>query len=125
MGAAIATLVTQTALTGQRSLPQRLLNVSYYLEKEGALVIAVRVQPRASRSQLEGIAEDRLRVRLSAPPVEGAANEACAALLAEVFGVPKRDVTLVRGHRAREKHFEIRGEPRVLLARLEAALTKK
>ncbi|HET9981676.1 MAG TPA: DUF167 domain-containing protein, partial [Ktedonobacterales bacterium] len=66
------------------------------------LTVAVRVTPRARRNAiaLEG---DTLRVWLTAPPVDGAANAALLALLAERLGIPKRAVTLVHGETAREK----------------------
>lgn len=77
-------------------------------ERDGRLLVSVRVVPRAARErvELEGRA---LRVRLTAPPVEGAANEALVALLAGRLGIPKRDVTLVRGATAREKQIAIAG----------------
>lgn len=70
--------------------------------------MAVRVTPRARRNAiaLEG---DTLRVWLTAPPVDGAANAALLALLAERLGIPKRAVTLVRGEAAREKVVAIEG----------------
>ena len=72
------------------------------------LTVAVRVTPRARRNAvaLEG---DTLRVWLTAPPVDGAANAALLALLAERLGVPKRAVTLIRGETAREKVVAIAG----------------
>lgn len=72
------------------------------------LTVAVRVTPRARRNAiaLEG---DTLRVWLTAPPVDGAANAALLALLAERLGIPKRAVTLVHGETAREKVVAIAG----------------
>jgi hypothetical protein len=96
--------------------------VPYYQEKPDGLTVYVRVQPRASRNHLEGVADDRLRVRLTAPPLEGEANKACAAFLADVLGVAKSKVTLVAGHKSREKAFSVEGDPAKLLAALQAAL---
>jgi uncharacterized protein (TIGR00251 family) len=96
--------------------------MSYYQEKPDGLVVHVRVQPRASRNQLDGLVDDRLRVRLTAPPLEGEANKACGVLLAEIAGVPKSTVTQVSGHKAREKAFYVYGDTKALLARFEAAL---
>jgi hypothetical protein len=96
--------------------------VPYYQEKPNGLTVYVRVQPRASRNQLEGVVEDRLRVRLTAPPLEGEANKACAAFLADVLGVPKSKVTLVAGQKSREKAFMVEGESAKLLAALTKAL---
>lgn len=69
----------------------------------------VLVSPRASRSRVLGAHEDRLKVQLAAPPVDGEANRALVALLAEVFGRPRRDVTLVRGETSRRKTVGVEG----------------
>ncbi len=68
----------------------------------------VRVVPRAARERVE-LDGQGLRVRLTAPPVEGAANEALITLLAGRLGVPKRSLTLVRGVTAREKQIAVVG----------------
>lgn len=82
------------------------------------LVLHVRVQPRASRDEIAGIQDGRLRVRLTAPPVDGAANEACQKFLAGLLGVPKTSVRLTAGQKAREKTFSVCGDPATLAARL-------
>lgn len=76
---------------------------------DGAVRFAVRVQPRASRSGIEGVHGDALKVRLSAPPVEGAANEALVALLADALGVARRGVRVVSGASSRSKVVEVVG----------------
>ena len=73
------------------------------------VTIPVRVAPRAGRTALDGVVEGALRVRLAAPPVEGAANRALVEFLANLLGVPKRDVALVRGERGRQKLVQVRG----------------
>lgn len=75
----------------------------------GVVRFAVRVQPRASRSAIEGVQGDALRVRLSAPPVDGAANEALVELLAKALGVTKRAVRVVTGAASRSKVIEVEG----------------
>ena len=90
--------------------------------REGSLRLYVRVQPRASRDELAGIAGDRLKIRLSAPPVEGAANAACRDFLAALLGVSRSAVRLVAGDKAREKTFEVAGDAAALEARVLAAL---
>ncbi len=77
--------------------------------------LAVRLQPRASRNQVVGLMGDRLKVALTAPPVEGAANAACQAFLAELFKVSKGSVTLVNGEKSRDKLWEITGDPARLI----------
>lgn len=71
--------------------------------------LRVHVTPRAARDGIDGVREGVLRVRLTAPPVEGRANAALVRLLARALGVPVRDVRVVRGHTAREKLLEIDG----------------
>jgi uncharacterized protein (TIGR00251 family) len=78
-------------------------------ERAGAVRFTVRVQPRASRSRVEGVHAGALKVRLTAPPVEGAANEALIALLAEQLEVPKRAIAIVSGASSRTKVVEIQG----------------
>lgn len=72
-------------------------------------MLSVRVIPRASRSTMAGERDGRLLVRLSAPPVDGAANAALVEFLAEVLGVPRRSLTIVSGATAREKRVAVAG----------------
>ncbi len=73
------------------------------------LVVRVFVQPRASRNQFCGIHEGELKLRLTSPPVEGAANEGCREFLAKQLRVPKSAVTLVSGETSRHKRLRIAG----------------
>lgn len=72
------------------------------------MLIAVRVVPRSSKNALEWEG-DHIRARLTAPPVEGAANAALIALLAERLDVPRRTISIVRGAASRLKTVEIAG----------------
>jgi hypothetical protein len=78
-------------------------------EKEGCLIVRVRVQPKASRDAMVFEPDGRIRVALTAPPVEGAANKALCAYLAKRLGVPKRAVTLMAGETSREKTLRVEG----------------
>jgi uncharacterized protein len=79
------------------------------MREDGArLIVPVRVTPRARRNAL-AFDGGTLRAWLTAPPVEGAANAALLALLAEQLRLPKRAVTLLRGETAREKLVAING----------------
>jgi uncharacterized protein (TIGR00251 family) len=69
----------------------------------------VRVQPRASRSEIVGEREGALRVRLAAPPVDGAANDALIELLADLLNTPKRDIRIVTGATSKRKVIEVDG----------------
>jgi uncharacterized protein (TIGR00251 family) len=72
-------------------------------------VIKVKVLPRSSRTEIAGKEKDIYRVKITDPPVEGRANKALIALLADKLGVPKRDVEIVSGERGRLKTVRIRG----------------
>lgn len=95
--------------------------MSYYLEKPEGLSVIVRVQPRSSRNTLELGPDGELRARVTAPPVDSAANQAVQSLLAEAAGVAKSRVRLVAGEKARLKTFSIEGPAAVLREKLEAA----
>lgn len=72
------------------------------------MLITIRVLPRSSKNTLAW-EQDGLKARLTAPPVDGAANEALVALLAERLGVPRRTISIVRGATSRQKTVEIAG----------------
>jgi uncharacterized protein (TIGR00251 family) len=73
------------------------------------VVIAVRVIPRAGRSEVAGTRDGALLVRLNAPPVEGAANDELIEVIAGALAVPKRAVTIVSGERSRTKRVRVAG----------------
>ena len=72
-------------------------------------MLRVRVQPRASRDAITGWRDDVLAVRVTAPPVEGAANVAVTKLLADALDVPLSTVNVLRGERGRDKLVRIKG----------------
>jgi uncharacterized protein len=78
-------------------------------ERDGVVVVAVRVQPRASRDEVVGKMDGALKVRLQAPAVENRANEALCEYLAELLKTPKSAVRILSGDRSRTKRLEIRG----------------
>jgi hypothetical protein len=71
--------------------------------------LAVRVQPRASRTRLAGLHGDAVKVQLTTPPVEGRANAACIALFADLVGVPRSAIEVQRGAASRDKVLLFRG----------------
>jgi uncharacterized protein (TIGR00251 family) len=75
----------------------------------GSILVSVHVQPRASRNEIVGQHGAALKVRLNAPPVDGAANAALEHLLAERLGVARRNVRVVTGLTSRAKTVEIDG----------------
>jgi uncharacterized protein (TIGR00251 family) len=76
--------------------------------KDG-VTFEVRVQPRASRLGIEGVAGGVLRVKLTAPPAGGEANEQLVKLLADELGVRKSSVRILRGRASRNKGVEVTG----------------
>lgn len=88
-----------------------------------AVVLEVEVQPRAPRTEIVGWRAGRLRVRVAAPPVEGAANRALIACLADRLDLPRRRLSLITGETARLKRLRIDGLDRQAVeARLAAPL---
>jgi len=71
------------------------------------IVLTLHVQPGAARTEVIGVHGDALKVRLAAPPVDGKANAELLRFLADAFGVPCRNVTLVRGDTSRRKFVRI------------------
>jgi uncharacterized protein (TIGR00251 family) len=71
--------------------------------------LRVRVTARAARDEIAGVRDGVLLVRVTAPPVEGRANDAVCRTVAAALGVPARRVSVVRGHGAREKTLEVEG----------------
>ncbi len=87
------------------------------------LLLRLRIQPRASYEGIDGLHDGRLRVRVSSPPVEGAANERLVLILASTLDVPRSTVRLIRGTRSTQKDIlVISGAARctALIARLTA-----
>ncbi|MBN2439214.1 MAG: YggU family protein [Deltaproteobacteria bacterium] len=78
-------------------------------ETETGVVFHIRVVPRASRCETAGIQDAALKIRITAPPVEGKANEACIALLAALLGVKKARVKIIAGHASRMKTVAVEG----------------
>ncbi len=70
---------------------------------------ALRVQPRASRNAFAGVMGDAIKLAITAPPVDGKANEAVIAYLSDVFRVPKSGIVIVSGETGRNKLIAIRG----------------
>ena len=69
--------------------------------------IAVHAQPGAKRSAVVGLHGERLKVRIAAPPIDGRANDALVAFLAEALGVPRSRIRVVKGESSREKRVAI------------------
>ena len=78
-------------------------------ETSGSITFTIRVIPRASRSEIVGELSGSLKVKVSAPPVDGAANEEIVRLLAKAFGVARSGVTIVSGEASKTKLVRVTG----------------
>lgn len=86
-------------------------------EREGAVFLSLKVQPRAKQTELAGVIGAELKVKVTAPPVDSAANEAVLDFLAARLGVPRRSASLVRGRTSQHKVVRIEGLPITEIAR--------
>jgi len=86
------------------------MNLPSYLKAQAdGVLLSVKVQPRASRNEIGEALGNELRVKVTAPPVDAAANEALVRLLAETFGCPRGKVELLRGQTSRHKLLKLHG----------------
>jgi uncharacterized protein len=74
---------------------------------DAAIVLEIYAQPGAKRSEVAGVHGDAVKMRIAAPALEGKANAALLAFVAEIFGVPRKNVTLIHGARGRRKTVRI------------------
>lgn len=94
--------------------------MSCFREFDGGLELLVWVAPRASRPQLGPLHGERLRIAVTSPPVDGAANEAVRRLVAETFEVARSAVAIVQGESSRQKTVRVNGDSRILISRLKS-----
>ena len=83
--------------------------MSWIQPATGGCVVNVRVIPRASKNQIQGVLGDTLKIRLQAPPVDGKANEALVRFLAETLKLPARNISLLSGKTGRNKRVLLGG----------------
>ena len=81
-------------------------------ETDDGVVFKARVQPRGSRNEIAGLQGDALKIKLTAPPVEGAANKMCIQFLAKCLNVRKSDVEIIRGQSSRTKKVLVKSVTR-------------
>ena len=92
---------------------------AYLRAQADGLLLSVRVQPRASRNEIGQSLGNELRIKITAPPVDSAANVALIRLLAERFDWPRNRVELLRGHTSKHKVLKLHGlEPKTFLEKL-------
>ena len=81
------------------------MTATWYEWRDNTLLLSVKVQPRARRDQIDGIRNQRLRIRITAPPVDGAANRHLMDFLAREFRVPKTAIEMLHGENGRDKRL--------------------
>ena len=79
------------------------------VDRDGRISFMVRVVPRASRSEFAGEHDGALRVRIAAPPVDGAANDELIVMIARALKVPRQAVEIISGHSAKAKKVQVSG----------------
>jgi len=79
------------------------------------LDINVFILPRSSINKIVGVIDDRLKIKLKAPPVDGAANKMCIQFLAKSLNVPKSHIEIISGQTSRKKTIRIMGNPEKVL----------
>ena len=75
------------------------------VDRDGHVIVDIHVIPNAARTQIDGLHDGALRVRLKAPPVDGKANQAVVAWLADTLEIPRAQITLLRGQTSKRKQF--------------------
>ena len=94
---------------------------TYLSEKAGETLLCAYVQPRASKNEFAGIFRQRLKIRISSPPLEGEANRQCVDFLAKSLGISKSEIKLLKGGQSREKTFLISKPIGFVREKLDAA----
>ncbi|MBZ0155479.1 MAG: DUF167 domain-containing protein [Alphaproteobacteria bacterium] len=85
------------------------MDIPHSKVKDG-IIIEVKVIPKSSRTEMAGVLDGTVvKVKLTAPPVEGAANEQLIAFLAEKFGIKKSDIVILKGETSRRKTVKLSG----------------
>jgi uncharacterized protein (TIGR00251 family) len=83
--------------------------MSWIIDSKGGAIIQVHASPRASKNQIQGLHGEALKIRLQAPPVDGKANETLIEFLAEMLGIPQRQITILAGQTSRQKRLGLQG----------------
>ncbi len=90
---------------------------------KAGIQFAAAIQPRASRNQILGIHNQCLKIKLTSPPVDGAANQACIKFLAKAFGISPSRVSIVKGETSRNKTIQFEGmDPKTFMSILASLI---
>jgi uncharacterized protein (TIGR00251 family) len=93
----------------------------YLKENTDGVTLTVFVQPRSSKNMIAGLQNHALKIKLTSPPVDGAANKMCIKYLAKWLKVPKSSIEIVSGHRSRTKRLLLRYQNEKKTAGTESA----
>jgi uncharacterized protein len=86
------------------------MNIPGYMHvRPDGVLLSIKVQPRSSRNEITGLQGSELRIKVTAPPVDAAANEAVVRFLAEILDCPRNHIELLRGHTSRHKIVKLHG----------------
>ncbi len=92
---------------------------------KAGIQFAAAIQPRASRNQILGIHNHCLKIKLTSPPVNGAANQACIKFLAKAFGISPSRVSIVKGEISKNKTIQFEGmDPETFMNTLASLISK-
>ncbi len=79
-------------------------------ETGNGVIFHIHVVPKSAKNECAGIQGDAIKLKITAPPVEGQANDACIRFLSDLLGVKKNQVTIISGHKSRKKTVAIQGK---------------
>jgi uncharacterized protein (TIGR00251 family) len=87
--------------------PDKIDEIPHRKTRDG-IILSVRVEPRSSRARVDGVVDEMLKVKLTSPPVGGAANRQLVEVLSDFFGVRKSGVKILKGHSSKNKVIELK-----------------
>lgn len=82
---------------------------NFLREQTDGVLLSVKLQPRASKNEISEPLDDELKIKVTAPPVDSAANEALIEFLSEKLGCGKNQIEIIRGHKSRHKILKLHG----------------
>ncbi len=88
--------------------------MAFFEEKDGCIILSVRVIPRAAKDSIQGVMGDALKVRIQAPPVEGKANAHLVKFLSKHWKIPRANIEILSGETGRNKRLRISDPPDTL-----------
>jgi uncharacterized protein (TIGR00251 family) len=100
-------------------------SATFLHETSGGTLLSVKLQPRASKNEIGAPLGDELKIKITAPPVDAAANEALVKFLAEKLDCARSRVELLRGHKSRHKTLKIHDlQPSDILDKIDASISQ-